>query len=128
MFNATERESATVTEKKGCFSMQWHAERWQGAGAEARMVQIWILDDECHGLVVAGELWRRHCGVSASLLLEEAETCFVLPLREAVAHFARRNARSTDAKKMGCSDNGNAHTTSIDMAADFRVGFLPPSR
>jgi hypothetical protein len=54
------------------------------------------------------------------LVSEKAETCFVLPLREAVAHFARRNARSTDAK-MGCSDNGNAHT-SIDIAADFRVG------
>jgi hypothetical protein len=25
---------------------------------------------------------------------------------------------------MGCSDNGNAHT-SIDAAADFGVGFLP---
>ncbi len=54
---------------------------------------------------------------------EEAETGFVLPLRKAVAHFARRNARSTNAK-MGCSDNGNAHT-SIYIAADFRIGFLP---
>jgi hypothetical protein len=27
---------------------------------------------------------------------EKAETCFVLSLREAVAHFARRNTRSTD--------------------------------
>jgi hypothetical protein len=57
------------------------------------------------------------------LMSEEAETCCVLPLREAVAHFARWNTRSTDAK-MGCSDNGNAHT-SIDIAADFRAGFLP---
>jgi hypothetical protein len=54
---------------------------------------------------------------------EKAGACFVLPLREAVAHFARRNARSTDAK-LGCSDNGNAHT-SIDIAADLRAGFLP---
>jgi hypothetical protein len=54
---------------------------------------------------------------------KKAETCFVLPLREAVAHFARRNTRSTDAK-MGCSDNGNAHT-SVNTAAHFRVGFLP---
>jgi hypothetical protein len=58
------------------------------------------------------------------LVSKKAETCFVLPLREAVAHFARRNARFTDTK-MGCSDNGNAHT-SIDIAADFsRAGFLP---
>jgi hypothetical protein len=54
---------------------------------------------------------------------EKAETCFVLPLREAVAHFARRNTRSTDAK-MGGSDNGNAHT-SIDIGADFAAGFFP---
>jgi hypothetical protein len=54
---------------------------------------------------------------------EKAETCFVLPLREVVAHFARRNARSKDAW-MGCSDNGNTHT-SIDIAADFGAGFLP---
>jgi hypothetical protein len=58
------------------------------------------------------------------LASKKAETCFVLPLREAVAHFARRNTRSTDAK-MGCSDNGNAHTSILDIAADFRVGFLP---
>jgi hypothetical protein len=57
------------------------------------------------------------------LVSKKAETCFVLPLREAVAHSARQNTRSTDAK-MGCSDNGNAHT-SIDTAADFRAGFLP---
>jgi hypothetical protein len=57
------------------------------------------------------------------LVSKKAETCFVLPSREAVAHFARRNTRSSDAK-MSCSDNGNAHT-SIDIAADFRVGFLP---
>jgi hypothetical protein len=54
---------------------------------------------------------------------EKAETCFVIPQREAVAHFARSNARSTDAK-MGVSDNGNAHT-SIVTAACFRAGFLP---
>jgi hypothetical protein len=53
------------------------------------------------------------------LMSEEAETCFVLPLREAVAHFARQNTRSTDAK-MGCSDNGNAHT-SINIAAGLNT-------
>jgi hypothetical protein len=51
------------------------------------------------------------------LVSKKAETCFVLPLREAVAHFVRLNAGSTDAK-MGCSDKGNAHT-SIATAADF---------
>jgi hypothetical protein len=61
--------------------------------------------------------------VIGGLMSEKSETCFVLPLREAVAHFTGRNTRSTDAK-MGCSDNGNAHT-SINIAADFRVGFLP---
>jgi hypothetical protein len=57
------------------------------------------------------------------LTSEKAETCFVLPLREAVAHFARRNTRSTDTQ-IGCSDNGNTHT-SIDIAADLGAGFLP---
>jgi hypothetical protein len=56
-------------------------------------------------------------------LSDEAETCFVLTLREAVAHFARWNARSTDAK-MGSSENGDTRT-SIDTAADFGAGFLP---
>jgi hypothetical protein len=56
---------------------------------------------------------------------EEAEACFVLPLREAVAHFARRNTRSADTE-MGSSDNGDAHTgASIDMAANLEAGFLP---
>jgi hypothetical protein len=50
--------------------------------------------------------------------------CFVLPpLREAVAHFARRNARSTDTE-MGSSDDGDTHTC-IDIAANFGVGILP---
>jgi hypothetical protein len=55
---------------------------------------------------------------------EKAETCFVLPLREAVAHFGRRNVRSTDDAKMGSSNNGNAHT-SIVTVADSGLGFLP---
>jgi hypothetical protein len=55
---------------------------------------------------------------------EEAKACFfVLPLQEAVAHFARRNTRSTETE-MGSSDNGDAHT-SIAMSANFEVGFLP---
>jgi hypothetical protein len=28
-------------------------------------------------------------------------------------------------ERMGCSDNGNAHTSILDTAADFRAGFLP---
>jgi hypothetical protein len=42
---------------------------------------------------------------------------------EALAHFARRNTRSTDTE-MGSSDNCDAHT-SIEIAANFRIGFLP---
>jgi hypothetical protein len=49
----------------------------------------------------------------------------VLPLREAIAHFARRNTRSSTDTEIGSSDkNGDAHS-SIDIAANFLVGFLP---
>jgi hypothetical protein len=75
------------------------------------------------GPVGAGGLWRQH-GVSGALMSEEAKVCFVLPLREAVAHFACPNARSTDTE-MGSSDDGNAHTSSIAMAANFGVALLP---
>jgi hypothetical protein len=75
------------------------------------------------GLVVEGGLWRGQGGGIEGLMSEKAQTCFVLPLREAVAHFARGNTRSSDTK-MCFSDNGNTHT-SIGIAADFRVGFLP---
>jgi hypothetical protein len=54
---------------------------------------------------------------------EETEACFVLPLREPVSHFARRNTRSTETE-VGSSDDGNAHT-GIDISANFGVGFLP---
>ena len=40
-------------------------------------------------------------------------------MRKAIAHFARRNARSTETD-MGVSDNGNAHTR-IDKSAYFGV-------
>jgi hypothetical protein len=50
-------------------------------------------------------------------LSKEAETCFVLPLRETVAHFARRKTRPTDTE-MGSSDNGDTHAR-IDMAQSF---------
>ncbi len=54
---------------------------------------------------------------------EEAEACFVLPLREAAAHFACRNSRSAEAE-MGSSNYGNTHS-SIDMSTDLGIGFLP---
>jgi hypothetical protein len=41
----------------------------------------------------------RQCGDSDEVLLsEEAEGCFVLPLRQAAAHFACRNARSAESE------------------------------
>jgi hypothetical protein len=87
---------------------------WFRTGAQTTSVMGQLLQSGCEM-----GMWR---GMRGSVS-KKAETCFVLPLREAVAHFARRNTRSTDAK-MGCSDNGNAHA-SIDMAPDFRAGFLP---
>jgi hypothetical protein len=54
---------------------------------------------------------------------EEAEAWFILPLRESVAHIARRNTISTETE-MGSSDDGYAQTN-IDISANFRVGFLP---
>jgi hypothetical protein len=50
-----------------------------------------------NALVEAGRSLGRQCAVSArTLMSEEAEACFVLPLREAVAHFALRNTKSAD--------------------------------
>jgi hypothetical protein len=104
---------------------QQHAERSQGARAEARMVKIQILDDEHHGLAVAGGMWRKQGAAIGGLMLEKAETCFVLPLQEAVVHFSRQNVRSTDTAEMGAgSDNGDTHM-SIDAATCFGAGFLP---
>ena len=57
------------------------------------------------------------------LASEESETCFVLPLRKAIAHFARWGARSTETE-MGGSDNGSAHA-GTDKSADFGAGFPP---
>jgi hypothetical protein len=47
---------------------------------------------------VQGNCWvlLGHCGVTGLLLSEEAEACFVLTLREAVAHFAGRNTKFMD--------------------------------
>ena len=53
-----------------------------------------------------GDLCRQ-CGEDSEVLMsEEAEACFVLPLREAAAHFSCRNARSAEAE-MGGSNDGN---------------------
>jgi hypothetical protein len=43
------------------------------------------------GLLVDARGLSGHC-VVRTLMAEEAEVCFVLPLWEAVAHFVRRNA------------------------------------
>jgi hypothetical protein len=40
-------------------------------------------------------------------MTEEAEACFVLPLREAAAHFACRNAKSAEAPEMGGSNDSS---------------------
>ena len=66
----------------------------------------------------------RQCEFSGILASEESDACLVLPLREAVAHFGRRNTRSTETE-VGSSDDGNAHT-GIDISTNFGVlvGFL----
>jgi hypothetical protein len=47
------------------------------------------------------------CGDSEVLMSEETEACFVLPLREAAAHFSScRNASYAD-EEMGGSNDGN---------------------
>ncbi len=56
-------------------------------------------------------------------MVKQAEASFVLPLREALAHFARRDSRPAEAE-VGGSDYGNAHS-STDVSANLRVGFLP---
>ena len=65
----------------------------------------------------------RKCEDSEVLMAEEAEACFVLPLREAAAHFTCRNARSAE-PEMGSSNDGNTHS-SIDISTDLGIGFLP---
>jgi hypothetical protein len=44
---------------------------------------------------------------------EDAEACFVLPLREAFAHLAYRNTRSTETEMGGSSDDGDAHVRAL---------------
>jgi hypothetical protein len=45
---------------------------------------------------------------SEVLTSEVAEACFALPLREAAAHFACRNARSVEAEMVGFDDGAAA--------------------
>jgi hypothetical protein len=49
---------------------------------------------------------------------EEAEACFVLPLREAAAHFACRNARSAEAELGGSNDDGKMLIRVFTHSAD----------
>ena len=65
---------------------------------------------------------------SETLASNGSEACFfVLSLREAVAHSARRNTRSMEIE-MGISDDSNAHT-GIAISASFGVlGVCPTSR
>ena len=42
------------------------------------------------------------CEFSETKASEESEACFVLPLQEAVAHFARRNTRSSTRRQQRC--------------------------
>ena len=68
-----------------------------------------------------------YCNQTAS---EESEACFVLSLREAVAHFARarRNWRSTKTEVVGSSDDGDARTgtgTGIDKSTNVGVRVSP---
>ncbi len=56
-------------------------------------------------------------------MAEESKASLVLPLREALAHLACRDARPAEAE-VGGSNNGNAHS-SIDVAADLTIGLLP---
>jgi hypothetical protein len=80
------------------------------------------------GSVVSKEVVKRGEGVIGrgevkELVAKQAEACFILPLREAIAHFARRDSRPTETE-VGGSDYGNAHS-STDVSANLRVGFLP---
>ena len=63
------------------------------------------------------------CGFCGTRASEESEACFVLPRREAFAHFARGNARHAETEVCG-SDAGNAHA-GTDKSANFGAGFLP---
>ncbi len=54
---------------------------------------------------------------------EEAEACFVLPLREAITHFTSRDLGPSEAE-VGSSAYGNAHA-STDVATNLQVGFFP---
>jgi hypothetical protein len=72
------------------------------------MGYLLLVDDGCEDSVRLA---------SGALMSEKAEACFVLPLRDAVAHFARRCSTT----RWGALPM----TTGIDMSANFRVGILP---
>jgi hypothetical protein len=63
-------------------------------------------------LIDAGDLVCRQCcgDGEAALTSEEAKVCLVLPLQQAVVHFACRNMTFTETDVSG-SDDGEAHTS-----------------
>jgi hypothetical protein len=56
-------------------------------------------------------------------MAKQAKASFVLPLREAVAHFTSRDLGPSEAE-VGSSAYGNAHV-SIDVSTKLQIGFLP---
>ena len=53
---------------------------------------------------------RGQCVISGTLMAEEAEACFVLPLREVVAHFARRKGDPRRQEMSSPDNDGDAPT------------------
>jgi hypothetical protein len=62
-------------------------------------------------------------GEVKELVVKQAKACFILPLGEVIAHFARQDLRPTETE-VGGSDYGNAQS-STDISVNLRVGFLP---
>jgi hypothetical protein len=53
-----------------------------------------------------------------TLVMKQAslEACFAFPLGRMIAHFSRRNVRTTDAKVVSGSNNGNDAHEHFDIA------------
>jgi hypothetical protein len=56
-------------------------------------------------------------------MAKQAKVCFVLPLREAIAHFSSPDLGPMEAE-VGSLVYGDAHA-SIDVSTKLRAGFLP---
>jgi hypothetical protein len=63
----------------------------------------------------------RQRGDGEAATSEEVEACFALPLREAAAHLACRNARSAEAE-MGGSNDGNARASIVTRPRTWERG------